>query len=179
MYDFLDDLGAKSNKYWQLWDSFRKQHNLQDFKPSTVAYKAQDIEDFNQILGSLLEKDLANQCHIGFVDKRYIASIVLRKPVFFKDVRIVNLMQRRLNSTDPVGLDHMDFYVNSLAEIENEFKKKGLKGWEYESNESHRWISLKFDDTEAKFVDHLVLDVCVKELNDTIKNLGFKPKAVA
>lgn len=179
MYNFLNDLDNKSKQYWQLWDEFRKENNLPDLKPSTVAFKAQNIEEFNQILGSLLETDVVNQCHIGFVDKRYIASIVLRKPVFFKDVKIIKLMQRRPNSTDPVGLDHMDFYINNLKEMENVLKKNDVKGWGYESNESHRWISLRFNGIEAKFVDHLVLDVCVKELKNVTKELGFKPRIVA
>ena len=174
MSDFISDLGIRAEQYWQKWENFRKQHDLKEFKPSTVAFKSQDIANFNQILGLLLDQDLVNQCHIGFVDKRYIASIVLHKPLF-KDIYIIKLMQRRPNSTDPVGLDHMDFYVDRLNDIEDYFKSKDLAKWDYETNESHKWISLRFDNTEAKFVDHLVLDVCVMELRNVSSKIGFKP----
>lgn len=167
-------ISQAAEEYFKKFEAFAQQHQLTNQQPSTIAWKTTDINEFNQILGDFLEQSSILQCHIGFVDKRYIASMVFKEPVY-KNVRILKLMQRRPGSTDPVGLDHADFAVANLATVEAELTKKGIK-WTHESNEVHSWISMWFDNTEAKFVDHIVLDVGVKELQDITKELGFEPR---
>jgi hypothetical protein len=174
----LKDIRVEAGKYYLKFESFIKKNRLANLEPVTIGWKVQDIDEYNETISKFLKNDLVEQCHIGFVDSRYIASIVFKKPIF-KNVYILKLMQRRPNSTDPVGLDHMDLPVNSLEEMEKELENHNVSDWEYESNESHKWISVKFGGTEAKFVDHIVLDVCVKELRDVSTKLGFKPKEVA
>lgn len=174
MSNLISELRTRAEEYWQKWESYRVLHELKEFKPCAIAFKAQGINHFNRVLSVLLQEKIIDQCHIGFVDKRYIASLVLDEPIF-QDIYIIKLMQRRPNSTDPVGLDHFDFYTPKLKEVESYFKSKKLSNWVYESNESHQWMSLKFNKTEAKFVDHLVLDVSTKELRDVSNRIGFKP----
>lgn len=177
MENFLEDLDLKVAEYWNKWNEFRLKYKLSDFIPTTVGYKVADINNFNDILNQLLVDGSASQLHIGSVNKRYIASVVLTKPLFNK-IQILKLMQRRPDSEDPVGLDHLDFYVENLTDTEKEFKSLNLSGWNWESNDAHKWISLRFYGLEAKFVDHLVLDVGVSEMNQASKKLGYKPKMI-
>jgi len=174
----LDDIKQAAVEYFAKFDSFASQNGLIDLKPTTIGWKTTDISEFNATLSGYLADSSVTQCHIGFVDQRYIASIVFKEPIY-TNVRILKLMQRRPNSTDPVGLDHADFAVDNLGQIEALLKKNPALKWSHESNEVHGWISVWFNDTEAKFVDHLVLDVGVKELQDITKELGFEPKKVA
>jgi hypothetical protein len=51
---------------------------------------------------------------------------------------------------------------------------KNIESVTEESNESHTWLSLRLENREVKFVDHLVLDVAVKEMNAATSELGFK-----
>jgi hypothetical protein len=131
----------------------------------------------NTTLGYFLKNQLVSQCHIGFVDKRYIASVVFKEPIY-KNIYVLKLMQRRPKSSDPVGLDHIDFMVNNLGVFEDELKKKQVPKWSHEANEVHGWISVWFDGSELKFKDHIVVDVGVKELQDAIKQIGFEPKTL-
>jgi hypothetical protein len=177
MDDFQDKLSRGLRAYFVIWDSFRKDNKLTKYIPNTVGWKAEDIDEFNNILGLLLSSSVVNQCHIGYVDERYIASIVFHEPIH-KNIYILKLMQKRTGSSDPSGLDHVDFFVNQLRNVEDEFNNRSIGNWEYESNEAHKWISLKFEGTEAKFVDHIVLDVCVTELKNVSAKLGFKSREV-
>jgi hypothetical protein len=158
----LDKINSSLKTYFKEWDSYIKDLDYLNLTPTSVGWKVKDIQKFNKILSSSLDSKLTIQSHIGLVDHRYIASIVLSKP-FYKNISVLKLMQRRPGSTDPVGLDHVDFYSNKLKSIETELNKTDIK-WEFQSNEAHKWISLFFNDNEAKFFDHTVIDVAVSEL---------------
>lgn len=173
----LDDINQAATAYFTKLDTFVEQHGLTKREPSTLAWKVTDIAEYCVALGDFLKSDLVAQCHIGFVDKRYIAAIVFKEPLY-RDIRILKLMQRRPDSTDPVGLDHADFLIDDLTAFEAELTEHKVPKWSYESNEMHKWISVWFAGTEAKFVDHLVLDVGVKELQDITKQLGFESKTL-
>lgn len=177
----LDTIHHAALAYFAKLDTSLKPYGLAGRAPSTIAWKVTDIDEYGDALADFLKNNLIAQCHIGYVDKRYIASIVFKQPIY-KNTYILKLMQRRPGSTDAVGLDHADFPVDDLTDFEIELTKKlanqkALK-WSYESNEVHRWISVWFDGSEAKFVDHIVLDVGVKELQDITTQLGFAPKTV-
>lgn len=178
MNEFVDKLSSETASYFKKWDSFRTQVGIVVQRPSTIGWKVEDLDEFNSILGKLLNDKLTRQCHVGYVDGRYIASIIFLNPIY-KDIQILKLMQRRASSSDATGLDHVDFYVKDLSAIEREFTQKKIVDWSHESNASHHWISLRFDNTEAKFVDHLVIDVCIMELQQASLDLGFKPKQLA
>lgn len=173
----LQSISKEADKYFKKFNSFKSKYKLSKHKPATIGWKVKDIDEYTETISSFLKKDLIDQFHIGFVDRRYIASIVFKKPIY-KEIYILKLMQRRPNSKDPVGLDHVDFSVNSLSETAKELDTKDIENWGYEANESHKWISVRFSDTEAKFVDHIVLDVCIKELKTVMSKLGFKSKNV-
>jgi len=173
----LDDIKQAADQYFGKLSAFANNYKLDIPAPVTIGWKVEDINEFGDALADFFKNDLVQQCHVGFVDKRYIASIVFKQPIF-KTAQILKLMQRRPHSTDPTGLDHMDFVVDNLQAFEVTLKECKVPKWSHESNEVHGWISMWFDNTEAKFNDHIVLDAGVKELQDTIRTLGFEPKQV-
>ena len=171
----VETIQQAASTYFSKVDAAVKQYGLPAHQPAAVGWKVADINEFNDALSGFLKSGLVAQCHIGFVDNRYIASIVFKEPIY-QNIRILKLMQRRPGSTDPIGLDHADFPVEDLAAAEATLAKQKVPKWGHESNDVHGWISVWFDGLEVKYFDHIVLDIAVKELQDTISQLGFEPK---
>jgi hypothetical protein len=128
-------------------------------KPTTISWKVANKADLFKNLEIL--KDKTEQVHIGTVNERFIASVVLTKPVH--GMFIIKILERRAGSYDPLGLDSIDYLVDDIETVYEQLKDLYITK---ESNEVHEWLSLRFDDKkfEAKFTDHLVLDVAIKEL---------------
>lgn len=104
--------------------------------------------------------------HIGTVDNRKILLLVTKEPV--ERVPVVQLMQLRPGSSDPLGLDHVAFYCADMAGLQAALESSAEK-WEHQSNPGHYWISMWFgpDKREVKFFDHTSLDLGARELSRT------------
>ena len=112
------------------------------------------------------------QVHVGTVDKRYIASCVLHEPLE-ADLWIIKVLERRPGATDPLGLDSVDFITKDPQKVYETFKAIGLTVAK-ERNAVHDWVSVRFgtnDEFEAKFTDHLVLDVTIKEMKSAADHI--------
>ncbi len=159
---FIEDVKSEAACYRQNLDDFSKTHELVSLikKPNAIGWKVADLDSFNATLSELLNTG-ATQIHIGEVNKRFIATVVLSEAVTW-GINVLKLMQRRQNSEDPSGLDHIDFYYPDLEVVKDSLH--GIQSWEMESNDAHQWISLRFKNREVKFVDHSVLDVCIDEM---------------
>lgn len=159
---FIKDVKSEVARYRRDLDDFSKTHELANLtkKPNALGWKVADLDSFNTTLSQLLNAG-ATQVHIGEVNKRFIATVVLGEPVIW-GINVLKLMQRRQNSGDPSGLDHIDFYYPDLEKTKGNLY--GIESWEMESNDAHQWVSLRFKTREAKFVDHSVLDVCIDEM---------------
>jgi hypothetical protein len=71
-------------------------------------------------------------------------------------------------------LDSIDYLVNNLNETYEFLEHAGVVK---ESNDNHSWLSLRFGknkEFEAKFTDHLVLEVAIKELKIAIDKITKK-----
>jgi hypothetical protein len=65
-----------------------------------------------------------------------------------------------------LGLDSLDFLVSDTSAVLKMLQAAQAQVVE-EHNDMHAWVSLRFGGAaqyEAKFIDHLVLDVGIKEL---------------
>lgn len=152
--------------YMEAWKQFQLEHMLtsSDFNPipTTISWKVSDKSTMFENLYQL--GNVAEQMHIGTVNERYIATAVLLAP--YEGVRLIKIMERRAGSSDVLGLDGLDFYVPNIDLIDNILKKTG-SAVQLEQNEMHRWLSLRFGSSnqyEAKFVDHLVLQIAIDEM---------------
>ncbi len=155
---------------WADWCAEVEEYAFAELKPMHVGWKVADESTLGQKVASLLP--FTEQGHIGTVDNRKIILLALKKPV--ETIPILQVMQLRPGSSDPIGLDHVAFYCENIVDLENFFKNSQYT-WERQSNPGHAWISLWFGahNREAKFFDHTSLDIGAQELTEAstkIKN---------
>ena len=153
--------------YHVTWHEFIAENDLrviaESATPSTISWKVAD----KKVLFENLENLVADteQVHIGTVNGRFIASVVLCEP--YMGMQIVKILERRAGSDDPLGLDSIDYLVENPKSAFDILSKAKNCVVQKESNDIHDWLSLRFGENqqfEAKFVDHLVLAVAQKEL---------------
>lgn len=170
----LEEISGAVTAYFKKWQQLVEKRQNQAFfkqlKPSSVGWKTTDIEEFNDIFLELREH--CDQIHLGWVNERWLASLHLKDTELPGGIKIIKLMQRRPNSTDPVGLDHLDFYAPSEAEIVRVLAEEpDLATAEESNNPLCHWHSIRFDNTEAKLRADTVLDVCIAELKEANQSL--------
>jgi hypothetical protein len=138
-------------------------------RATTLSLKVADKDAVLNML-SINQKQI-EQVHIGTVNDRFIASVLLYKP--YQGMPILKILERRPGSRDPLGLDSIDYLVEDLEHTFRLLRAAGLPVVK-ENNEVHAWLSLRFGPEkrfEAKFTDHLVLAVAIKELQTSIDQL--------
>lgn len=166
----IDELNQAIDDYYQKWDALVAQRGNKAFfanlKPTSVAWKTKDVDDFNQRAAEL--RDLSEQVHLGWVNERRLGTFYLKDQTLSHNLKVVKLMQRRPGSSDAVGLDHLDFYfVPGSANAKEIMEAESGLEWTEEKNGEHcKWISIWFEGTEAKVRSDTVLDVCAKEMKD-------------
>lgn len=161
------------HEYEAAWKAFLVVHHLEPLsqlaKPTTLSWKVADkIELYRNLAENAGQIE---QVHIGTVNGRYIASCALHET--FEGLPILKILERRPGSDDPLGLDSLDYLVKDEEEVFQLVKAAG-GAIEKQSNEVHAWLSLRFGDKkqyEAKFTDHLVLEVGMKELQMSVDAL--------
>jgi hypothetical protein len=160
-------VGHALTDYQTAWKAFIIVHHLELFDTqitaTTLSWKVADKTELFADLQSVA--GITEQVHIGTVNSRYIASCVLTEPIQ-NQLWILKILERRYGSDDPLGLDSIDFLV---ADTEVTFKtlQAAQANVVKESNDMHDWLSLHFgknNEFEAKFTNHLVTEVGIKEL---------------
>ncbi|MDB5169094.1 MAG: hypothetical protein JWO41_450 [Candidatus Saccharibacteria bacterium] len=154
-------------RYKIAWRNLVQEYHLEDFEefaiPTTISWKVADKDHLYEALYNIRKE--TEQVHIGTVNDRFIASVVLKQP-FEDDLWIIKVLERRVASKDALGLDSIDYLVPDLEQTYQGLKAAGLPVVK-EHNDVHAWLSLRFgnnDQFEAKFTDHLVIAVAQKEL---------------
>jgi hypothetical protein len=151
---------------WRQWSGEAQEAaglRLGQCKPTNFGWKVADLATFNAALTDWMARTA--QLHVSTVNERKLGLLVPDQPI--EGVPIVEIMQRRPGSSDPLGLDHVAFYYPDTAEL-----KKVLSGtnfsWEEQGNNHHSWISVMFGDKpyEAKFFNHTALKVAVIEMRE-------------
>ena len=159
----IDELTKAINDYqteWQTLVAAREDRAFfEKLKPTCVAWKTEDLADYDARLNEL--RDLSGEIFIKWMNGRWIAKVCLREPLLPWNLRIIKLMQRRPNSTDPVGLDHVDFYTSDAAEPVLK-KERNLK-WSLENNGA-KWHSVWFKAGEAKIRNDTICQICANEM---------------
>lgn len=171
----IDELQQAITMYHDKWHVLvSKRKNKAFFEhliPTSVAWKTEDLDDFNTRFMQL--REVSDQIHLGWVNERWLATFHLREVNLLEGLTVVKLMQRRNGSADAVGLDHLDFYfdpgVYSAKEV---LAVEPELDWNEETNGEHcKWLSIWFEDTEAKVRSDTVLDVCIDEMKDVRKQI--------
>lgn len=154
-------------RHKRAWQELMYEYELDDFAtyatPTTVSWKVADKGQLYADLG-LIAKE-TEQVHIGTVNERFIASALLHEPLE-TTMWIIKILERRPGSIDKLGLDSVDYLVKDIEQTYSGLRQAGLRAIK-ESNDMHSWLSLRFgenEEFEAKFTDHLVLQVAQAEL---------------
>jgi hypothetical protein len=139
-------------------------------KPTALGWKTTDLDEYDQIFASL--RDECDQIHIARLNDRWLATMHLKDAKLEGGIEIVKLMQRRPGSEDKTGLDHLDFMVSDMAKAHEILNNEPNLKWTNETNNPNcHWISIWFENTEAKIRDGSVIDVCIAELKDVNTNI--------
>ncbi len=166
----LEKMSEATFVYLDKWEHLVEARKNKEFfrrlKPTSIGWKTTDINEFNAFFLEL--RDYCDQIHLGWVNERWLASLHLKEEVLPGSITIIKLMQRRPNSTDPTGLDHVDFYAESEEEMKQVLDNEtGLDSGEESNNPLCHWYSIRFDGAEAKLRADTVVDVCIAELKQT------------
>lgn len=173
----FDELNRAIDEYMGKWSALVAKRKNKEFferlKPTSVGWKTTDLAEFDRLFNEW--RDACDQIHIGRLNDRWLASLHLKDSKLHGDIELIKLMQRRPNSTDAVGLDHLDFFdaeeTNTIAVLAEESDLKTSE----ETNNLCKWTSIWFDGTEAKLRDETVFDVAIAEL-EVINNKIRGPK---
>ena len=169
----MEDITQALKEYFVDWTAWCEQQHTFAFRallPMHAGWKISDEPALGQELAMLLP--FTDQGHIGTVDNRKIALLALND--LAEGVPILQIMQLRPDSSDPLGLDHVAFYCPEVTALKTALKASDYT-WEEQHNTGHTWLSLWFGEKqrEAKFFDHTSLDIGARELSQTseaIKN---------
>lgn len=168
----IEDLGVAIEAYKAKWETLvagRADKNFfEGLKPTSVAWKTEDLADYDARMLEL--RDLCDQIFVAWMNGRWIAKLHLKEGVLPWGLRIIKLMQRRPESTDATGLDHVDFYAADGESIEPTLKAEQGLTWNFEKNNA-QWYSVWFAGGEAKIRDDTICGVCANELLETEKEI--------
>jgi len=164
------EYSAALKGYMQKWDQLvAARHDASFFgnlQATAFGWKVQDRAEYTQRVAAL--HDQAEHIVETWMNGRWIAKLQLRDGSATNGIHIIKIMERRPNSTDAVGLDHIDFYAPVETEqIEAVLRAESNLQWTRESNdiiEGYDWLSIWFDGTEAKLKHDTVLDIVAAEL---------------
>jgi hypothetical protein len=82
-------------------------------------------------------------------------------------ISLIKLMERRPDSKDATGLDHVDYLIPTAEDIKPLLTAEPGLRWTEENNGDYcKWISLWFDGTEAKLRRDTTIQPCIDELAD-------------
>lgn len=153
---------------WQNWCSQAQEFNFGELHPMHVGWKVLDENAIGQKVAALLP--FTEQGHIGTVDNRKIVLLALKDAI--ENVPVLQIMQLRPGSSDPLGLDHVAFYCKDMEALQLVLKGSPYK-WERQNNPGHAWISMWFGENqrEVKFFDHTSLDLGAHELSEASEKI--------
>ncbi|HSX07643.1 MAG TPA: hypothetical protein VLG11_02010 [Candidatus Saccharimonadales bacterium] len=177
----IDELNTALGDYRKKWQALIKTRQNKQFfeglKPTAIGWKTTDRAEYDRLCAEL--HDLAGHIVETWMNGRWTAKFHLRDSKltgFGSDIEIIKIMQRRPGSTDAVGLDHVDFYSEEVADAEQILQDEPDLKWTNETNDiiaGYGWISLWFNGTEAKLKSDTVLDIIraeLQEVSDKIKS---------
>lgn len=170
----LDELKTALEDYNLKWRAVVNGADDTDFfetlKPTAVGWKTEDLTDFIARFDEL--QAICDQVHLGWVNERWLATMHLKDEMLQDGLTVIKLMQRRPGSTDATGLDHVDFFITSGKNAKEVMTSESALKWTEEFNgDNCKWISVWFDNSEAKLRSDTVLQVCADDMLDMQKRI--------
>jgi hypothetical protein len=168
----LDEINSELKEYFVSWHALLADRADPAFfailKPVALGWKVADKAEYDRIYRMLHDK--CDTIVETWMNGRWIAKMHLKDTALEGGITLIKLMQRRPESTDLIGLDHVDFYTQAPDNGESVISQESNLTWTHESNdvlEDYHWLSIWFDDTEAKLKNATVLNNIIRELEIT------------
>lgn len=172
----MDEINQKLSEYSANWEKLVAARTNKEFfeglKPVALGWKVADEADYKQLYERLRED--CDRIVETWMNDRWIAKMHLKDAKLTGNIEIIKLMQRRPGSDDKLGLDHVDFYSPEVVHADEILSKEQDLKWTHESNDvvdNYDWISIWFNNTEAKLKAATVIDIVTKELQEINKKL--------
>jgi hypothetical protein len=170
----IDELNKATQTYLKKWQQFTAERKHAAFfkalKPNAVAWKTQDLTDFETRFAEL--RPLCDHISLTWMNDRWLAGMHLKDGELHGGISMIKLMQRRPDSTDAIGLDHLDFYYADAEESEAILYAEKQVSVTPETNGPHcKWLSIWFDGGEAKVRSDTVLDAIISDFTDIKKKV--------
>jgi hypothetical protein len=177
----VDEYTTAVAAYLQKWQALAASRKNTEFfaglQPTALGWKTTDRAEYTSRVAAL--HDTADQIVETWMNGRWVAKLHLKDVRLAGGIEIIKIMERRPDSTDATGLDHLDFYApTELAWNEEVLRAEPSLKWSKETNDiidGYDWLSIWFDGTEAKIKHDTVLDIIAKELTDLSGKL-MEPK---
>lgn len=173
--DKIEEAIREYNTKWQtLLQSVENSEFFSSLVPTAIGWKVKDQTEYQQMYQELHR--LSDITVETWMNERWIAKMHLKDHQLSNGVEIIKIMQIRPGSEDPLGLDHMDFYFSESFDAEKILQSEKLK-WSKESNDilaGYEWLSVWFEDTEAKLKPGTVLDTITERFNQLNQHLTTK-----
>jgi hypothetical protein len=165
----FDELGYAVEAYHTKWHELvagrQDKAFFERLRPTAVAWKVFDRAEFDRCSTNL--RDMCDQMRFAWVNNRWLATLHLKDELLPGNIQIIKLMERRPGSSDPTGLDHVDFMIPNGVNAKAFLAKESTLKWSEETNGPHgKWLSVWFAGTEAKLRNNTVLQVCADELTE-------------
>lgn len=164
----FDEVNRSTDEYMGKWQNFVAQRKNRDLferlKPTAVGWKVADLAGHDQAVSEL--RGGCDHIVAVWLNDRWITKMHLRDTQLSGGIEIIKVMQLRPGSTDATGLDHIDFMDMEETNTKAILEEEGVKFTE-EENGIANWISVWFDNTEAKLRRGTVLDIVIAELDET------------
>lgn len=171
----LEELNTAIDIYTAKWKKLvegrRNKRFFEQLKPTAIGWKTEDFADLHQRFHALLE--YCDQVHWGWVNDRWLVVMHLKEGnKLGLDIEVLTLMQRRPGSTDATKLDHIDFLIPENVDAPTILAAESGISWTDEENGQFcKWISIWFENTEAKLRTGTKLGVAVAEMQAIDKKL--------
>lgn len=144
--------------------------------PDHIAFKSADADGYNELIEQF--RPQSEHIYEAWIDDRRLAAAKLLGTVSidmgmagtYSDGRVdwVEIMEPRPEKVgqDFVGLEHSEFVSPIGIEPVRSVLENKLSQWAIESNESHRWISVKINDDgqELKITDTPLATIVAEQL---------------
>lgn len=140
---------------------------FESLRPIAVTLKVADETAFDQKFIEL--KKVCDQMHAGWLDERWLGMGRLRSQKLAWGISIVKLYQHRLNSSDALGLDHIDFLIPEGVDAEAILQTESGLNWTEEKGDYAEWLSIWFDggpEAKLRMPGKTTLDAILTELSE-------------
>jgi hypothetical protein len=165
----IDELNGAIETYRATWQSLvdarANKQFFENLRPIAVTLKVADETKFDRQFLEL--KKHCDQMHAGRLDERWLGMGHLRDQKLTWDISVVKIYQRRPNSTDALGLDHVDFLLPEGVDVEAILQAENDLNWSEEHGDYAEWISIWFEggpEAKLRAPGKTTLDAIISEL---------------